>query len=81
MAQEHAHPHRPGAGRRTLARTLVAGALMAMPLGVPAAAAASEPAQTSGGPPAVTAASAGLDHAAACRRWQNPNAYGHWHCR
>ncbi|RDI35763.1 hypothetical protein DEU38_101243 [Rhodococcus sp. AG1013] len=64
-----------------LANILAAAALAAIPLSISTAPAAAETAYTADRPTAVAATQAGVDHTAPCRRWQNPQAYGHWHCR
>lgn len=78
MAQEHT-PHPTATGWRTLARVLAAAAFVSVPLGIPTATA--DTVTVAEDLPAVTAAQSGPDRTAPCRRWQNPNAYGHWHCR
>ncbi|WP_420880923.1 hypothetical protein [Rhodococcus sp. (in: high G+C Gram-positive bacteria)] len=80
MTQEHVSPATPG--KRTLAKVLVAAVFPIATLGIPTATAAAEPvAAPSDHPVATAAAQTGPDRTAPCRRWQNPNAYGHWHCR
>ena len=68
-------------GWRTLARALIAAVFVIAPLGMPTATASTYTVTTPGDVPAATAAQSGPDRTAPCRRWQNPNAYGHWHCR
>ncbi|MFC9517731.1 hypothetical protein ACFTSD_18560 [Nocardiaceae bacterium NPDC056970] len=68
-------------GWRTLARVLAATAFVSVPLGIPAATASTYTVSTPSEVTAATAAQSGPDRTAPCRRWQNPNAYGHWHCR
>lgn len=79
MTQEQVSPATPG--RRTVARVLVAAMFLIAPLGIPTATAAAEPVAAPGDHPVSAAAQSGPDRTAPCRRWQNPNAYGHWHCR
>ena len=77
MTQQHASV--VTSGWHTLTKILVATAVAAVPLGLPPATASTVTAPTDH--PSVTATQTNPDRAAPCRRWQNPNAYGHWHCR
>lgn len=65
----------------TLARFLVAATVAATGLAIAPAAASTSAPIASRDLPTVTASQSSPDRTAPCRRWQNPNAYGHWHCR
>lgn len=65
----------------TLARVLVVATVAATGLAIPPAAASTAAPVVPRDLPTVAAAQSSPDRTAPCRRWQNPNAYGHWHCR
>ena len=81
MTQEK-FPYRSAArAGRMLANILVTATLAVTPLAITATAASADTRQFAGEQSATAATQAGADRTAPCRRWQNPNAYGHWHCR
>ncbi|WP_127915038.1 hypothetical protein [Prescottella agglutinans] len=52
-----------------------------LPIAVSAAPAAADTVHAVTGPTVAATQQAGANYDAPCRRWQNPQAYGHWHCR
>lgn len=81
MTQEYAPDRGATTGLRLLTKVLVTATFAALPLAVAAAPANADTVHAVTGPAATATQEAGANYDAPCRRWQNPQAYGHWHCR
>lgn len=81
MTQEYAPGRGATSGLRFLAKVLATAMFATLPLAVTATPASTDTLHTAAGPAATATQQAGANYDAPCRRWQNPRAYGHWHCR